>query len=152
MKSSFHNIIPFLLFLFNHLRPPSPELDSVLDNNYLKRPSLSLYDPSVRTTQKTQTLYYWEGLPTDPLSRNRRPIVARVGYRGNVIITESLPCSGSMRHNIFWGHEMAGTGPGSYPMADFIFSNTEYLISVRQHIRIFHKLINSKYRSYKNKE
>jgi hypothetical protein len=54
MKSSFHGLIFFLLFLLNRLRLPSAELDPILDNNSLKRPSLSLYKPSARTTQKTQ--------------------------------------------------------------------------------------------------
>jgi hypothetical protein len=54
MKSSFHRLIPFLSFLLDHLRLPSPELNPILDSNNFKRPSLSLYNPSARTTQKTQ--------------------------------------------------------------------------------------------------
>jgi hypothetical protein len=33
MMSSFHSLIPFLLFLLNHLRLPFPELDTFLDNS-----------------------------------------------------------------------------------------------------------------------
>jgi hypothetical protein len=40
------------------------------------------------------------GVFTDPLPSNRRPIVGRVGSRGNVF-TESLSSNGSIRHNIF---------------------------------------------------
>jgi hypothetical protein len=39
------------------------------------------------------------GVFSDPLPSNRRPIVARVGSRGNVF-TESLPSNGFIRHNI----------------------------------------------------
>jgi hypothetical protein len=39
------------------------------------------------------------GVFTDPLPSNRRPIVARVGSRGNVF-TESLHINGSVSHNI----------------------------------------------------
>jgi hypothetical protein len=46
MKSSLHPIIPFLPLLLTQLLLPSPELDPILDNNSLKRPSLSLYNPS----------------------------------------------------------------------------------------------------------
>jgi hypothetical protein len=38
------------------------------------------------------------GVFTDPLPRNKHPIVARVGSHGNVF-TESLPNSGSICHN-----------------------------------------------------
>jgi hypothetical protein len=57
MKTSFHSLIHFLPFLLNYLRLPSPELDPIL-----KRPSLFLYNPSARTTRKTQLLYCLEGL------------------------------------------------------------------------------------------
>jgi hypothetical protein len=33
MESSFHSLIPFLAFLLEHLRLPSPELDPILDKN-----------------------------------------------------------------------------------------------------------------------
>jgi hypothetical protein len=36
---------------------------------------------------------------TDPLPRNRRTIVARVGFRGNVF-TEPLPSNGYIHNNI----------------------------------------------------
>jgi hypothetical protein len=43
MKCSFHSLIHFLPFLLNHLRLPSPELDSILDNspNDLLRPFIT---------------------------------------------------------------------------------------------------------------
>jgi hypothetical protein len=40
-----------------------------------------------------------EGVFTAPLPSNRRPVVARVGSRGNMF-TESLPSNGSIRNNI----------------------------------------------------
>jgi hypothetical protein len=46
-----------------------------------------------------QPLYRWEGLFSEPLPSNGRPIVARVRLRGNMF-TESLPSNGSIRHNI----------------------------------------------------
>jgi hypothetical protein len=52
-----------------------------------ERPSLSLYSPSARTTQKTQ-----------PLSSNGLVIVGRVRFRGNVF-AESLPSNGSRSQN-----------------------------------------------------
>jgi hypothetical protein len=44
------------------------------------------------------------GVYTDPLSSNRPPIIAGVGFRGNVF-TEPFPSNGSMRRNIFIIHE-----------------------------------------------
>jgi hypothetical protein len=52
-----------------------------------------------RTTKETQSVHCWEGLFTDSLPNNIRPIVACVGSRGN-IFTESLPSNGSNCHNI----------------------------------------------------
>jgi hypothetical protein len=80
-KSHIKSSLPFLL---NHLGLPSPELDPVLDNNSLKWPSMSLYNSLVRSTQKTQPLYWWECLFTDLLHRNGRHIVARLRFRKNV--------------------------------------------------------------------
>jgi hypothetical protein len=99
MKSSCYSLIHFLSFLLIHLQLPSAELDPILDKS-LKRPSLSFYNPSAWTTQKTRPFYCWEGLFTDPLRSNGRPIFARVRFRGN-IYTESLPSNGSIYHNIF---------------------------------------------------
>jgi hypothetical protein len=64
IKSYLHSLINFWPFLLNHLRLPSPELDPIIDSNSLKRPSLPLYNPSARTTQKTtylllRRLVYW---------------------------------------------------------------------------------------------
>jgi hypothetical protein len=55
IKSSWYRLIHFLLFLLNHFRLPSPELDTILDypSTLLKRLSLSLYNPSARTPRKT---------------------------------------------------------------------------------------------------
>jgi hypothetical protein len=52
MKSSCHSLIPFLTFLLNHLRLPSPELDPVLDETpcFL---GTSRYIASGRTPLKT---------------------------------------------------------------------------------------------------
>jgi hypothetical protein len=63
MTSYCHSLIPFLPFLLNHIRLPSPELDPIIDN-WLKRPYLSLHNTSARTTQKTASLLlrrllYW---------------------------------------------------------------------------------------------
>jgi hypothetical protein len=101
---SLHSLIHFLPFLLKYLLLPSPELDPILDNS-LKRPSLFLYNTSARTTQKTQPLYCWEGLFTDPLPNNGRPIVARVRFCGNVF-TKSLPSNGYIRHNIYMCYEI----------------------------------------------
>jgi hypothetical protein len=60
----------------------------------LERPSC----PSARVTQKTQPLCCWEGLFTDTLSSNGRPIVARVRFRRNVF-TDSSPSNESIRHS-----------------------------------------------------
>jgi hypothetical protein len=48
---------------------------------------------------RDQPLYCWEGLFTDPLFSNGRPILAGVRFCGNVF-TESLPSNGSIRRNI----------------------------------------------------
>jgi heme/copper-type cytochrome/quinol oxidase subunit 4 len=70
MKSSFHRLISFLPFPLNHLGLSSPEFDPLLDDwlklffnwtistsdNSLQWPSLSVYNPSARTTQKTQPI------------------------------------------------------------------------------------------------
>jgi hypothetical protein len=189
MKSSCHSLIPFLPFLLNHLRLPSPELGPILDNSnsnkskshcdwrsvsqsvsksWCRAPSgahdqilvlflwgalsdertglsfvyavgpcqrslfrvqvpwnsrpyftvsdlrlsfssplttrrvtveVSLYNLSARTTQKQPSC--WEGLFTDLLHSNGRPVVSRVRFRGNVF-TELLPSNGSVRHTIIF--------------------------------------------------
>jgi hypothetical protein len=99
-KLFLHSLIYLLSFHLYHLLLPSPELDPILDNKSLKRPSLFLYNPSARTMQKTQPLYCKEDLFTDPLPSNGRPIVAGIRFFGNVF-TEWLPSTGSIRHNIF---------------------------------------------------
>jgi hypothetical protein len=55
MKSSWNGLIPFLQFLLNHLRQPSPELDSTtLDYcSILRRVFVPFYNPLVRTPWKT---------------------------------------------------------------------------------------------------
>jgi hypothetical protein len=89
-------------FLAISSRSPSTANSRTRPNSrqLLKRPSFSLYNPSARTTQKTQPLYCWEGLFPDPLPSNGRTTVARVCFRGNVF-TESLPSNGSIRHSIY---------------------------------------------------
>jgi hypothetical protein len=58
---------------------------------------------SGRTPRKTLSsiVHSVLGVFIDPLPSNRRPIVARVGSRGNVF-TESLPSNGSVRHNTLY--------------------------------------------------
>jgi hypothetical protein len=77
-KSSLHSPVIFLPFILNHLWLPSPELELVFDN-WLRRPSLYLYNPSSRTTQETPPLNCW-GLFTDTLPSNGCHI-ARVRLR-----------------------------------------------------------------------
>jgi hypothetical protein len=105
MKSSLHSLIHFLWFLLNHLQLRSPELNTILNNNLLKRPSLSLYNPSAWTTHKTQHLYCWESLFTDPLPSNGHPIVVPLHFHRNVF-TKSLPSNGSIHHNIIRNHQI----------------------------------------------
>jgi hypothetical protein len=76
IKSSLHSLIPFLPFLLNHLRLPSPELDPVLFlcsqahilagwrlETRLTLLSRTLhYNHFARITHKTQPLYCWEGV------------------------------------------------------------------------------------------
>jgi hypothetical protein len=52
--------------------------------------------------QKTPSsiIPYYLCVFTNQLPRNRRPIVARVGSRGNVF-TGSLPSNGSVCHNVY---------------------------------------------------
>jgi hypothetical protein len=111
MKSSFHRVIPLLPLLLNHVRLPSLELDSVLDNNELfSNWTLSTSDnflgifcyiSSERTPRKTSSsiVPYCLGMFMDPLPSNRCLIVARFGSRGTVF-PESLRSNGSIRHNI----------------------------------------------------
>jgi hypothetical protein len=128
-KCSFRNLIPFLPFLLSYRRLPSPEWLSFLqqlhkwilleqnslnfDNSQLKWPSLSLYKPSTRTTQKTQPLYCRESLFTDPLPSNESPILARVRFRGNMF-TESLPSSRSIPRSCKECENTTMSFPGSY--------------------------------------
>jgi hypothetical protein len=102
-------MIPFFPFLLGDLRLPSPELDPILDNNYpiniarLNSNSNCVSSSASRRTHGKHRLLLSRivlGVFTDPLPSNRRPIFALVGSCGNVF-TESLPSSGSIRHNIF---------------------------------------------------
>jgi hypothetical protein len=117
MKSAFHNLIPFLpLFSNCQFR----RLDSVqflcsqahilegwclgtrLDST-LCCFGTSCYIALGRTPrkQRLQLSRIVLGLFTNPLPSNSRPIVARVGFRGNVL-TESLPSNGFIRHIIIF--------------------------------------------------
>jgi hypothetical protein len=58
----------------------------------------------------------------DPLPSSRRPIVARVGSHGNVF-TESLPSSGSMRHNTYM-HTLQNS---IYP---YLYGYTAYVCAI----------------------
>jgi hypothetical protein len=109
MKSSLNSLVPFFpLFCKCHFRRLDsiqilcfqdgvPKLDSSL-LDWFKRPYLSIYNPSARTTQKAASLLLIR-LSTDPLPSSGRPIVARIRLRGNVF-TESLPSHGSIRHSM----------------------------------------------------
>jgi hypothetical protein len=65
---------------------------------YLVASSVSFYNPSARTTQKTQPLLLTRRV-TAPLPINKRPVVPRVCFCGNVF-SESLPSNEYTRHNI----------------------------------------------------
>jgi hypothetical protein len=58
-----------------------------------------LYNHFAWTMQKTQPLYYWEGVFTATLPSNSCPIVALVGSRRNAF-TKSLPSNGYTCHNM----------------------------------------------------
>jgi hypothetical protein len=66
MKASLHSLTPFLPFLLNHLRLPSPELDPTL--------ILVAWDPrciaSRRTHRKHRFLYCCERVFTEPFNSN----------------------------------------------------------------------------------
>jgi hypothetical protein len=66
MKSSSHGLIPFLSFLLNHPRLPSPEFAPIL--------ILAAWDPpytaSMRTDRKHRFLYCCEGMFRAPLHSN----------------------------------------------------------------------------------
>jgi hypothetical protein len=79
------------------------QLNSLNSWQQLKRP-FSFYYSSARTTQKTQPLCCWEGLFTDPLSSNIRPIFMRFCFRVNMF-TESLPSNGYVCHSMFFAVE-----------------------------------------------
>jgi hypothetical protein len=96
MKSIFHSLILFLLFLLIHFWLPSPELDP----NLFRLLFCTTYIALRRTHRKQRFLYCCEGMFTAPLPSNRRPIVPRVCFCGNVF-SESLPSNGYTRHIIF---------------------------------------------------
>jgi hypothetical protein len=117
MKSSFHRLILFLIFLLNYLWLPFPELDEILDNSLkwtlLQLNSLNLWQllpwnfplNGLRADPTENTVFYSPlfilGVFTDQLPRNRRPSVVRVASCGNVF-TESLPSNGSIHYNNIW--------------------------------------------------
>jgi hypothetical protein len=61
MKSTLHRLIPFLSFLLNHLRLPSPELGTILILDLILDPR---YIASRRTDRKHPFLYCCEGVFT----------------------------------------------------------------------------------------
>jgi hypothetical protein len=77
MKSSLQRLIPFLPFLLNHLRLPSPERDPILFRLLFCTPSRLLtvpfYNPLARTTQKTPSSIV-KDVFTGPLPRNGCPL------------------------------------------------------------------------------
>jgi hypothetical protein len=114
MKSSLHSLISFLPFLLSHFRLPSlssllqlptPELDWILilcsQDHIPARWRLEtertqtiffalFYNPTTRTTQKTQLLYCWEGVFTAPLHSNRNYSIVACVF---IIAGMCLPCS-----------------------------------------------------------
>jgi hypothetical protein len=114
MKSSFHTLVPFVSFLLNNLRLPSPELDQILDNwlkwtllqlnslNFWQTNSNNLLCPFITPRhgpfRKHSLCIVEKAYLFDPLPSNGRPIVAHVSSRGNVF-TESLLSNGSIRPN-----------------------------------------------------
>jgi hypothetical protein len=89
-------------FLTIYFQSPSTAISRTLPNSrQLNSPLELLVISSGRTPRKTRLLSSRIVLSvfTDPLSSNRRPLVARVGSHGNVF-TESLPSNGSLYHNI----------------------------------------------------
>jgi hypothetical protein len=67
MKPSWHSLIPFLPFLFNYLRLPSPELDQIL--------SLAAWDPRFIESKWTNRKHR-EGVSTAPLHSSRSYSIA----------------------------------------------------------------------------
>jgi hypothetical protein len=90
IKSSFHSLNSFLAII----------LQLSISNTRLNSNHLSTSDSHFSwNTQKTQSVSCWQGLITNPLPNNWRPIVARVCFCGNAF-TELLPSNGCIRHNI----------------------------------------------------
>jgi hypothetical protein len=108
MKSSFGSLIPFLPLFCSSIQSSYPgrlefRTSTLPDCFSLLRRVLWLC-PFITPRHEPHgkhSLYYWRGVFTALLPSNIRPIVAHVGSSGNVF-TESLPNSGSTRHNIFW--------------------------------------------------
>jgi hypothetical protein len=76
----------------------------------LKRLSFSLYNPSKRSTQKTQSPYCWEGLLIDPLLSNGRPIDPHVRFHG-YIFTECCLYVTVFRNTVYKCVYMYCNGP-----------------------------------------
>jgi hypothetical protein len=66
IKSSLHGLIPFLSFLLNHPRLPSPEFDPIL----ILATSDPRYAASMRSDRKYRFLYCCEGVFRTPLHSN----------------------------------------------------------------------------------
>jgi hypothetical protein len=108
MKSPFHSLFPFLPFLLNHLRLPSPDATQFSTTTDCSAWLRCLYSTTSVLYFRTlliitlhgprgkHSLYCWRGLFTAALPSNRLPTVARVGSRGNVF-TESLINNGYTR-------------------------------------------------------
>jgi hypothetical protein len=96
-QSSCHSLIPFLSFLLNHLRLPSPVLFLLLFCAPSRLLTVPFYNHSAHTTQKTPSSVVKEACFAAPLPSNRRSIIERV-YCGNEFI-KPLPSIGYTRHN-----------------------------------------------------
>jgi hypothetical protein len=77
MKSSLHSLIPF--FAISSQSPESTLSKTLTNSRQLCQTTFFvLYNTSARTTQKTQLLYCWERLFTDPLPNNGMAFIAPI--------------------------------------------------------------------------
>jgi hypothetical protein len=113
MKSSCHSLIPSLPFLVNHLWLPSPELDPILFRlpactpstlPLLLLPCRTLLITTLHGPHGKHSLLLLKSVFTAPLPSNRRPIVPRVCFCGNVF-TDPLPSNGYIQVTICCTHK-----------------------------------------------
>jgi hypothetical protein len=90
---------------------------------------------SARTTQRKQPLCCWEGLFTDSLPSNKRPVVVYVGFRG-YMFSESLRSSGSIGHNIIWFHISSAANTASLNNLQTIHSNVLVILGAITYLNL----------------